>query len=503
MSATPRPGPSSREWAQHREVISRLYWEEDKTLKQVVDYMRTHHGFVASERMYKLRLKNWGLIKNLKAEEADRLLDNVYSGTAIAAPTIRGRAIGSKHFKGRLNRAAKAAKSISQSPPSSTETDADSTSLELVFAHGSTSPITDIIDAPAIFSSPETCLRVVWQFSHMQFSNGQWDLSGKAYDFQADQTCMCWVNTNTAAEMLMKDRLSPSNWQLLREAFDQHDVALIKPDISMVWATYHNVLKLSRIGKDLGRVFLRWMTGLSQIRLGPLHPLTVLFATLQKMEFDELRLAADAILRAQFDVVSKHHRPGNVYQSSQRMHAVRKLYEQRALSFPSLQQAFTSCIDEMRDYHEDTDDLGWASWASILLSHLLIHEGRHGEARAVLIALCQWLETFPLPEVDLNSPPDPKGTRLRLLDWLKTHMGATQSSKSSRSPAEDVDRYSYRPMRVMLHLEHILSESGPNGAVFRVFEDDMEMMLGDDLRAMRIADGDYDDDSRTSIFQGE
>lgn len=48
MPAISRPGPTSREWAQHREVISRLYWDEDKTLKQVVDYMRSHHGFQAT-----------------------------------------------------------------------------------------------------------------------------------------------------------------------------------------------------------------------------------------------------------------------------------------------------------------------------------------------------------------------------------------------------------------------------------------------------------------------
>lgn len=48
MSATSRPSPSPFEWAQHREVISRLYWDEDKTLKQVVGYMHTHHGFLAT-----------------------------------------------------------------------------------------------------------------------------------------------------------------------------------------------------------------------------------------------------------------------------------------------------------------------------------------------------------------------------------------------------------------------------------------------------------------------
>lgn len=449
--------------------------------------------------MYKLRLKSWGLVKNLKSDEADRLLDNVYSGTASAVPVIRGRAIGSKHFRGRLNRATKAAKSFSQSPPSSTDTDDDPTSPEFVLACGSTSPISHNLDAPAVYRFSEACLKLVCQFSDMQFSSGQWDMSGRAYDFQTDDTCTCWVNTNTAAEMLMEDRMSPSNWQLLRDAFDQHDTALMKPDVSMVWATHHSVLKLMRIGKDLGRVFLRWIIGLSRIRLGNSHPLTVLFATMEKMEVEQIRgLADDAILKAQFDVVSKYHRPGHASQVSHRLAGVRKLCEQRALSFPSLQQAATTCIeDEMRD------DLGWASWASISLSHLLLHEGRPDEARAVLITLCRYLETFPLPEINPKSPPRPKGTMLRLLGWLKAHMSSTQSSKTSPSMTEEIDSYIYRLMLAMLSLETSLSESGSNNSVFRAFEDDIETMLSADIPATRIINDDRVDDNRISISQGE
>ncbi|KAK8016574.1 Clr5 domain-containing protein [Apiospora rasikravindrae] len=488
----PRTGPSACEWAQYRELISRLYWDEDQTLKQVVDYMRTHHEFLATQRMYKLRLKSWGLVKNLKADEADRLLDNVYRGAAVAAvPTIRGRVVGSKHFKGRLNRAAKAVKTFSQSSSSSTDSDSDPSSPGLVvLARRSTSPIADKLDAPPIFSVPETCLKLVWQFSQMQFSNGTWDLSGKVYDFRTDKACMCWVDTNMAAEMLMEDRLSPSNWRLLRKAFDQLDVTLIKPDISMVWATYHSVLKLSRIGKDLGRAFLRWMSGLAQIRLGRSHPLTMLFETLQKMEVDEIRLAADAMLVQQFNVVCQNHRLGNFHQIVQYLHGIRKMYEQRAL------------VDEMRDHQDDTDEVGWASWATISLCNLLVYEGRRDEARAVLTTLCQWLETFPVSEVALNPPPDPKGTRLRLLAWLRTHMGSTEySSGTSRPLTERADSYSHRLMLALVKLEENLSEFVFNGSVYRIFEDDIEMMLSNNLQTLRISDGNYEDDNRISLIQ--
>ncbi|KAK8851270.1 Clr5 domain-containing protein [Apiospora arundinis] len=505
MPAISRPGPTSREWAQHREVISRLYWDEDKTLKQVVDYMRSHHGFQATDRMYKLRLKNWGLVKNLKADEADRLLDDAYNGAVFAqVPTIRGRAIGSTHFKRRLNRVAQATKSSKRSPASSTNSDADSTSLEAALARRSEPPMANNISAPAMFGLPETCLRMVWQFSHSQFSNGQWDLSGDKCDFGADKGCVCWFNTNVAAVLLMEDRMSPSNWQLLRKAFDQHDSALIKPNISIVWGTCHSVLKLSLVGKDLARVFLRWITGLAQVRLGRLHPLAVLFGTMGKMEVDEIRLAAENILKAQFDVVSKHHRPRNIYQVSQHLPAARKLYDQHAVSFSYLQQVFTSSIEEMRKHHEDPDNLGWAAWAAIMLSHLLIHEGRGDEARTVLITICQWLETFPPPEVDVDSLPESEKRSLRLLNWLRTCMGPTRTPRGSDSPTKDTDTYIHRIILAMVNLEHSLGRSQPGSSVSRVFEDDIDMILSDDLRAMRIADGHCDEYRKaSSSHQGQ
>lgn len=450
--------------------------------------------------MYKLRLKSWGLVKNLKADEADRLLDNVYSGTASAIPVIRGRAIGSKRFRGRLNRAASAANSFSQSPPSSSDTGGDPTTPEFVLTCGTTSLISTNLDSPAIYRQSEVCLKMAWQFSHMQFSSGQWDMSGKAYDFQADKVCMLWVNTNTAAEMLMEDRMSPSNWQLLRDAFDQHDTALIKPDPSLLWVTHHFVLKFLQIGNEISRSFLRWITGLSRIRLGNSHPLTVLFATMEMMEVEQIRgLAVDAILKAQFDVVSKFYRPGHVTQMSHRVNTIRRLFEQRTLSFPSMPQASTTCDDDdTRDHRE----LGWASWASISFCHLLIHEGRPNEARAVLITLCQYLETFPLPEISLKSPPHPKGTILRLLGWLKTHMTSIESSKTSQLPAQQIDAYIYRLMLALLTLENSRSESGPNG-VFRAFEDNIETMLRDDLPTTKTANDSRDDDNRIEVSQGE
>ncbi|ELQ38581.1 hypothetical protein MCOR27_011359 [Pyricularia oryzae] len=67
--ATPQPWPAQDRWAELRPIITRLYREENKTLKDTMEIMEREHNFSATARMYKTRIKNWGLDKKFKAKE--------------------------------------------------------------------------------------------------------------------------------------------------------------------------------------------------------------------------------------------------------------------------------------------------------------------------------------------------------------------------------------------------------------------------------------------------
>lgn len=41
-------GPAKSEWARHKQTIRRLYIDEKRPLKDVMDYMETHYTFTAS-----------------------------------------------------------------------------------------------------------------------------------------------------------------------------------------------------------------------------------------------------------------------------------------------------------------------------------------------------------------------------------------------------------------------------------------------------------------------
>jgi hypothetical protein len=60
-------GPAPEQWDAHRSKITALY--KDYTLKVVCATMQRDHNFVATEKMYKTRIRQWGLEKKCKASE--------------------------------------------------------------------------------------------------------------------------------------------------------------------------------------------------------------------------------------------------------------------------------------------------------------------------------------------------------------------------------------------------------------------------------------------------
>ncbi|EPE32588.1 P-loop containing nucleoside triphosphate hydrolase [Glarea lozoyensis ATCC 20868] len=71
------------DWDTHRAEITQMYSEEQKTLKEIMEFMEKEHKFKASEKQYKAKLKDWKITKYIpnpmakwmamKAEERKRL----------------------------------------------------------------------------------------------------------------------------------------------------------------------------------------------------------------------------------------------------------------------------------------------------------------------------------------------------------------------------------------------------------------------------------------------
>lgn len=68
-NGTSQPWPAQDRWAELRPIITKLYKEENRTLKDTMEIIERDHEFSATARMYKTRIKNWGLDKKFKAKE--------------------------------------------------------------------------------------------------------------------------------------------------------------------------------------------------------------------------------------------------------------------------------------------------------------------------------------------------------------------------------------------------------------------------------------------------
>lgn len=84
------------EWEEHRGRIQELYQSQNLSLKEVMRIMEGRHGFRATQRMYKTRIKAWGLDKNFKESEVVELFRLRREREKLGKPTtykIRGREI--------------------------------------------------------------------------------------------------------------------------------------------------------------------------------------------------------------------------------------------------------------------------------------------------------------------------------------------------------------------------------------------------------------------------
>ncbi|KAH6839553.1 hypothetical protein B0I37DRAFT_419306 [Chaetomium sp. MPI-CAGE-AT-0009] len=71
---TTRKEKSKLNWDQYRPIITKLYLEERKTLRQVRKIMEDTYGFKADGKAYKRRFDKWGLEKNLKTKHSIAML---------------------------------------------------------------------------------------------------------------------------------------------------------------------------------------------------------------------------------------------------------------------------------------------------------------------------------------------------------------------------------------------------------------------------------------------
>ncbi|RFU25784.1 hypothetical protein B7463_g10556, partial [Scytalidium lignicola] len=129
--------PTSTEWESKREVIKRLYLDHKQPLRKVMEILKLEHGFEASARMYKQRLKRWGLRKNCSIYNVQRFLCSRGETDALnktAEDTILGQTAEHQRLLTYMKRKLWRSESMQSSTPQWLRSPSVFEGLEILFA---------------------------------------------------------------------------------------------------------------------------------------------------------------------------------------------------------------------------------------------------------------------------------------------------------------------------------------------------------------------------------
>ncbi|KAK7973072.1 hypothetical protein PG996_007300 [Apiospora saccharicola] len=330
---------SAQEWESHREIITRLFWDENRPLREVVEIMSREHGFNATPKMYKARTREWGLKKNLKVSETREIIRQARYGEVTVPLEIRGRKIGSKMLKENL-RVAKSS--------SSSDDGADDWS---VVRSVSPSPVASIIGSPNIHRMAEAALRAISDYSTTAFQSPTFTFASKTmtpYNW-GSEPCTWLQRLWIAADNVAQDRDSAANFQNLNCCFDLCVSTLRQESPESLAVAHVAFFKLLTVGPELAKVFSRFLLGLNTIKNGRTHPLTRFWLKYNDMDPDEARLAASTVSRAYFDCASAYLTQSSWIIMYLQCNHSRLLHKQGAFPLSEVEAIFEKTLAKMRN----------------------------------------------------------------------------------------------------------------------------------------------------------
>ncbi|TIC90411.1 hypothetical protein CH35J_011545 [Colletotrichum higginsianum] len=293
--AKPRKRVPAEIWETKRPIITRLYQEEKKSLKEVMETMQRDYHFVATVKMYKSRIWKWGLDKKLKGDEVLAIMLLKRDRDMLRRPTefrIRGQPVDLENISRYLKRNPSLMAKFKAGQTPSVQT-----ALEVTCRTPSPPPSPARALAPTMeMQSTEQVLCLFRDYIDGSFSSGGWrcefdvDCSNSRSN-QGDRSNDLFERVIASFAlvnrcMIRGDQININS--VLGPAFEslKEIVAAESPDF--VARTVCLLWYLDRHHKhDLLRLVLDYLAGLIPIVLGPHHILAHIWRRLGATEFSD------------------------------------------------------------------------------------------------------------------------------------------------------------------------------------------------------------------------
>ncbi|EXM02332.1 hypothetical protein NOF04DRAFT_21918 [Fusarium oxysporum II5] len=292
----PRCAPGRRipssEWEKKRPVITKLYQEEKRPLKEVMEVLEREHGFTATVKMYKSRIWKWGLDKKLKSDEVLAILilrtEREAQGK-ISEFTIRGQPVDLDNINRYIRRNPGLVARFRAGVVPSIQT-----TLEVQCRTPSPTPSHHSLPPPKEISNVEQVLNLFRDYFDTSFTNGAWnhEYNGDCVSLKPGDRSVELFERVVASfglvnrSMMRKDEISIST--LLTPAFESLKEIIASESPVFAVRTAFLLWYLHRFHKeDLLHIVMNYLAGLVPIVLGHDHPMTRIWKIIGSQDFSD------------------------------------------------------------------------------------------------------------------------------------------------------------------------------------------------------------------------
>ncbi|OAL37507.1 hypothetical protein AYO20_03356 [Fonsecaea nubica] len=306
-----RRAPSGADWERFRPVFTHLYLEDNRPLPEVMKIMRERHGLWASEKMYKNKIKSWGLRKYLKEGEAKQIMEGEVPTTSrdLDLDSLKRKAERAlKRKRSRKSSQPQASPFASElSPTASSPPPSPASEAVVPYSKPTEALQTIVVPSPEGFriaSVAEQFLFNLRGWTHDAFVHGDWDAMSSTQHNRGRQASRLLSSSLTAGINLFDNGKQDLAWAQWGKAF----AGFQNSELFKSWYYEIPMALLFEVGRvafsghrQLAELLLKSVKRWAHTFLDPKDSRHALFSVFGELEVEQLRDLYTRAARSMYD----------------------------------------------------------------------------------------------------------------------------------------------------------------------------------------------------------
>ncbi|KAI1310603.1 hypothetical protein F5Y03DRAFT_23487 [Xylaria venustula] len=390
---------TANDWASHRPVITTLYRDQNKTLKETMRIMEDKYKFFATVRMYKARFQQWEIEKKIKAEDAVEIFRQQTARSNAGKSSvvyIRGRKISPDRLQRYRYRAAEMVLKqilVVENGQKNLRPEVAPTPSHIVCRTPSPCPQDSPILAPQLedpidLRVPRECMHILRDYIAGSVESGTWQVAGTAPVPDA----FTWAHYLATSQGLIAHKRTREGFKLLNICFEQYKSQLSNPDPFFWLATYKAALLLGAQDEKLGQSFIQYASQLTSIVLPPSHPFNRVWSRINMTGLSGLQQHAAALFESYLNIWKEQVGllPNDETSLVQMAFVFIQLQCSGMISYPFAREALDTMLSSLSN-----SVLGQflLQEAKFRMACLCLEQGKLGEAETVIRQILAWIDS--------------------------------------------------------------------------------------------------------------